>query len=188
MADIYLGSTNLSSADFYLGSSTVSALYKGSDKVWPAAPAAGFDPTLGGTLTLGFWHDFTDTNYLTLNGSEVTAVTDKTGNGFNLVKYTATGPTYVSSTAGTYWNGSNLLYDNSGNPLPSAINNKTHQTVIIIFNTPAITTTTQRVTLATNNYGADWQYLALKASTTWQTTYNACLGSGPTKHLSLIHI
>lgn len=36
MADIYLGNTDLSSANFYLGSSAVSALYQGSTKMWPA--------------------------------------------------------------------------------------------------------------------------------------------------------
>ena len=97
MADIYLGSTDLSSANFYLGSSTVSALYKGSDKVWPAAgpwtppgtPILYSDANNAPSGTGGVWPDLSGNGY------------DATANG---------GMTYTSAGDASYFEYSRSAY------------------------------------------------------------------------------
>jgi hypothetical protein len=41
--------------------------------------AAGFDPSLGGTLSTLYWWDFTDSSTMTLSGTDIDDITDKYG-------------------------------------------------------------------------------------------------------------
>ena len=56
-----------------------------------AAAGGGFDPTLGGTLSVKYHWDFTDSSTMTLSGTDVTAITDKV-NSYVLNSYLASDP------------------------------------------------------------------------------------------------
>ena len=45
----------------------------------PQGGGGGFDVTLGGTLSVAYHWDFTDSSTMTLSGTDVTAITDKVG-------------------------------------------------------------------------------------------------------------
>ena len=90
MADIYLGSTDLSGKTFKMGSSDVSALYMGSTKLWEGTnyiPVAGYVAYL----------DFMDSP-MTLNGSRIAQINDLSGNGYNAVQ--------SNTSVQPYWNAS----------------------------------------------------------------------------------
>lgn len=76
MADIYLGSTDLSSATFKLGSSDVSALYMGSTQVWaPAAAGYGTPPSQDSNCVI-----FYDIGNASSYPGSGTTITDLKGN------------------------------------------------------------------------------------------------------------
>ena len=91
MADIYLGSTDLSSATFYLGSSEVSALYQGSTLLYSAAPAIvpPYSPFA--------YYDATNTTFSSATNIQDVVTSGQTDRNFDS---SASYPSYVS---GEYW-------------------------------------------------------------------------------------
>lgn len=89
MAGIYLGSTDLSSATFYLGSNAVSALYDGSNKLYPLDIVQ---------TNLVRYYDAGSTDSYSGTG---TNWVDKMGSGYNLTL--TNGPTWTSNGAGSYF-------------------------------------------------------------------------------------
>ena len=174
---LYLGSTDLSAADFYLGSNTVSAIYQGSNQLYPAA-AAGFDPSLGGALTVGLWYDFTDSSTMTLSGAEITAMTEKMGTGFDITTDgTLNGPDFISAADGAYFQGgtSNIerLVNTDTSSTPVLLQDVA-QTFITIFKLPASLTsnTLMRIWGYTNDTFTDFQLAYASNYQVFQATYN----------------
>lgn len=83
---------NLSLSDLYNAAGEVPWPFNGFSPVGPPAPVG---PPVAGYAA---WYDFSDLASLTLTGSVIDAAADKSGNGFNLVKSGAGGPTSVLST------------------------------------------------------------------------------------------
>ena len=80
-----------------------------------APSATSFDPTLGGTLSLAYHWDFTDSSTMTLSGTDVDTITDKVGS-IELSVYagspaTFNGTTTVFSGAGSYYKEDNWVPD-----------------------------------------------------------------------------
>ena len=96
----------------------------------PAAGPAGFDPTLGGTLTqLDHWYDFTDSATMTLTGTQVDAISSK-GNAASFDISSRTGTVTYNTT---YTSFATLSYLYRTATLPTTIQNITgDQTVVTI--------------------------------------------------------
>ena len=96
----------------------------------PAAGPAGFDPTLGGTLTqLDHWYDFTDSATMTLTGTQVDAISSKG----NAASFDITSRTGTVTYNTTYTSFATLSYLQRQTTLPATIQNTTgDQTVVTI--------------------------------------------------------
>lgn len=110
-----LGSSDVSK--LYFGSTEISKAYLGSNTVY--APAAGFDPTLGGTLSPSHWWDFTDQANLVLSGTDITEIGDKGNSATPETISVANGWTFYSSNP-QYNNGAALF--NGASPLYKTAN------------------------------------------------------------------
>lgn len=82
------------------------------------APAAGgFDPTLGGTLSLAYHWDWTDSSTMTLTGTDVDDITDKVGSitldSFSTVAGSGTSDA-TFSTDKTVFSGDSAYYNPNG--------------------------------------------------------------------------
>ena len=109
--------------------------------------AGGWDPTLGGTLSVQHHWDFTDTSTMTfggtgVSGSEVASITDKVGSieftpvdgpSGNATLITATG-SYDTTNNSTYFLNSPYQYKNGGsyNWLPTNLKMNQNFTVVLI--------------------------------------------------------
>ena len=89
--------------------------------------AGGFDPTLGGTLTVNHWYDFTDSTTMTFGSGRVTAINDKVGS-YNVTNAHNSGPTFIDAATGTYFNGQ-TLYQTSTIPDTMGKNDATYLTI-----------------------------------------------------------
>ena len=100
-----------------------------AEEVAPAPPA-GFDPTLGGTLTqLDHWYDFTDSSTMTLAGTQIDNITSK-GNAASFDLDTRSGTVTYNTTYTTF---DSLAYLSRTATLPSTIQNITSdQTIFTI--------------------------------------------------------
>ena len=87
---LYLGSTDISAADFYLGSNTVSAIYQGSNQLYPG----GVGPA---PVTADLLFSIDAQSYA---GSGTTWA-DDSGNGWDAILVNS--PTYVSAGDGSYF-------------------------------------------------------------------------------------
>jgi len=83
-----------------------------------APSAAGFDPTLGGTLSVAYHWDFTDSSTMTLSGTDLDNITDKVGSitmqpytGTNKATFDGTKCIWSSptNTNGAYYNTTNWI-------------------------------------------------------------------------------
>lgn len=102
MADIYLGSTNLSTSTLYMGGTTAAAAYLGGTQVWTGV----LPPWTPADISTWGWYDGSDVSTITLNGSKVSAIADKSGNANNLSQGNATyQPVYATGLV----NGLNTL-------------------------------------------------------------------------------
>ena len=80
---------------------------------------SSFDPTLGGTLSVNHWYDFTDQNSMCISGSEITELFDKGPLApVNLMKTSdpriSSGPTFVDYRSGSYFTASMGLIASGG--------------------------------------------------------------------------
>ncbi len=78
-----------------------------------------FDPTLGGTISPFFWYDFTDSDTMTLSGTDVVDIASKGSNTGTLAKGTAATKYTTSYIAPTY-NGTYTQFN--GDTTPSSKN------------------------------------------------------------------
>jgi len=118
-----------------LGNSLLGRAYVGNELAYGAA--AGFDPTLGGTLSPYYWFDFTDSSTMVFSsGVNISTITSKGSNTGNLSARSnqTTNPTYqttYSSFAGGSGANSGLqILDSS---LPAELNNDDF-TIILLAN------------------------------------------------------
>jgi hypothetical protein len=81
-------------ADVRYGGASVAAVHLGAEKVWPAGGGGGDTPPVPGYAA---WWDFSDSASLTVSGSEITAITDKSGNGWDLSHGAHPGPGLTTS-------------------------------------------------------------------------------------------
>ena len=93
----------------------------------PQGGAAGFDPTLGGTLTVNHWYDLTDSTTMTFSGANVTAISDKVGS-YNITNAYNSGPTFIDAATGTYFN-NQTLYETSTIPTTFGVGDVTYLTI-----------------------------------------------------------
>ena len=82
-----------------VGSNLASSVYLGSNQVWPA----GWSPADIATV---FWYDPSDASTITLSGSNVTSVTDKSGNNYTLTPEVGLNPPLIGTR---FLNGMNVL-------------------------------------------------------------------------------
>jgi len=84
-----------------------------------APSAAGFDPTLGGTLSVAYHWDFTDSSTMTLTGTDVTDITDKVSS-YTLTSYGTNDPVLGDGFV-TFGNGLATSIRSGVNSLPSGM-------------------------------------------------------------------
>ena len=94
-----------------IGSTAVSSVYLGATKVWPS----GWSPA---DITTVFWYDPSDASTVTSSGSNVTSVTDKSGNGYTLTPEAGQnapliGTRTLNGLNVLEWTGNNCLENNS---------------------------------------------------------------------------
>ena len=114
---------SLDIAAHYVGSQSVSKVYRGSNLIFGA-----FSPTSISGLQL--WLDASDSDTITLNGSTVSQWDDKSGNSYNCVQGTASNqPTYVTAAQNgknvVRLDGSNDFLQNSTNTIVGGSNART---------------------------------------------------------------
>ena len=86
-----------------------------------APSAAGFDPTLGGTLSVAYHWDFTDSSTMTLSGTDLDGITDKVGS-ITMTPYTGTTKATFDGTRCTFAGaGGSSAYYNTTNWVPSVL-------------------------------------------------------------------
>ena len=120
---------SLDIAAHYVGSQSVSKVYRGSNVIFNAFSS----PTDISGLQL--WLDANDTNTITLNaGTTVSSWNDKSGNGYHASQSTATNqPTYTYSAL----NSKNVVRFDGGDELTaldSVVTGSTNRTVFVVFN------------------------------------------------------
>lgn len=103
-----------------------------------APSAAGFDPSLGGTLSVAYWWDFTDSSTMSLTGTDVDSITDKQGS-ITMTPYTGTTKATFDGTKTTF--AGNATYYNTSNWVPSVMYRSADFTVVQLLTTTSWPTT-----------------------------------------------
>jgi hypothetical protein len=92
----------------------------------------GFDVTLGGTLTVAYHWDFTDSSTMTLSGTDLDDITDKVG---SITLQLLTPQTNITATKATFASGKTTFaglsaYYNTANWVPDEMKNNGDWTVV----------------------------------------------------------
>ena len=100
-----------------------------------APSAAGFDPTLGGTLSVAYHWDFTDSSTMTLSGTDLDGITDKVGS-ITMTPYTGTTKATFDGTKTTFAGcGGSSAYYNTTNWIPSVLYRGADFTIVQMMKT-----------------------------------------------------
>tara|TARA_R110000803_G_scaffold185668_1_gene248032 strand:- start:1051 stop:1863 length:813 start_codon:yes stop_codon:yes gene_type:complete len=95
------------------------------------SPQGGsFDPTLGGTLSVNYHWDFTDSSTMTLSGTDVTDITDKVGSITLLPNSNAPTTPAVFATDRTLFNASAAYAQSTTNLVPPGMERNDDFTVV----------------------------------------------------------
>lgn len=136
---------SLDIAAHYVGSQSVSKVYRGSNVIFDA-----FSPTSISGLQL--WLDASDSSTITLNGSTVSQWNDKSGNDYHVSQGTASNqPTYVESALNSK---NTVRFDGAGdgliNTIDTPVGGSTNRTVFVVFNFTAFIGPKYALTLGYN--------------------------------------
>ena len=159
------------------GNQLLGRMYLGGARVYGAEPQpTGFDPTLGGTLTVNHWWDFTDSSTMVLSGTNVTSISDKQGS-YDVTTAWNSGPEFVDAATGTTFNNSGLSSTTTPPSTLAAGNGNTPDlTWVVIFKPNSSATVLNRVVGINTNgsYGLnDYQPSAFHNSVNvWSPTQN----------------
>ena len=97
-----------------------------------AAAAGGFDPTLGGTLSVKYHWDFTDSSTMNLSGTDINSITDKVSS-YTLDTYN-TSPPLLQSGFATFGSGRASKMRSGANDLPTGMFSNNTFTIITLVN------------------------------------------------------
>jgi len=138
-----------------------------------AAPTA-FDPSLGGTLTVNHWWDFTDSSTMTLSGTNITSISDKQGS-YNVTTAWNSGPTFVDEATGARFDNAGLS-ETSALPSTLAAGATAPDLTWVIISTPDVTGNLMRLVgiRSTGTYGRDdFQPMTTAGSKLWGAVINS---------------